>query len=58
VHAILAHPDPQQLARLGDAVVRGDLVLPVDRRFPLSDASSAQHVAEGGGVGKILLVPT
>lgn len=58
VHAILAHPDSDQLARLGDAVVRGDLVLPIERRFPLSDAATAQYVAEAGGVGKVLLVPT
>jgi NADPH:quinone reductase-like Zn-dependent oxidoreductase len=58
VHAILAHPDPKRLAQLGEAVVRGDLVLPIDRRYPLSDAQTAQQVAEAGGVGKILLVPT
>lgn len=58
VHAILAHPDPHRLAQLGEAVVRGDLILPIDRRYPLSDAQTAQQVAESGGVGKILLVPT
>lgn len=58
VHAILAHPDPNRLAQLGEAVVRGDLVLPIDRRYPLSDAQTAQQVAESGGVGKVLLVPT
>jgi NADPH:quinone reductase-like Zn-dependent oxidoreductase len=58
VHAMLAHPDPARLADLGEAVVRGQLRLPVDRRFPLSDVQSAQQVAEAGGVGKILLVPT
>lgn len=58
VHAILAHRDPKRLAEIGDAVVRGELVLPVDRRFPLSEARVAQDLAEHGGVGKILLVPT
>lgn len=57
VHAILTHPDPKRLAELGDAVVRGELILPVDRRFPLSEAPAAQDLAEAGGVGKILLVP-
>jgi NADPH:quinone reductase-like Zn-dependent oxidoreductase len=58
VHSILAHPDAERLAELGQAVVRGELRLPIDRRFPLSDVQTAQHVAEGGGVGKILLVPS
>lgn len=58
VHAMLAHPDPERLAVIGEAVVRGELLLPVERRFPLRDAASAQDLAEAGGVGKILLVPT
>jgi NADPH:quinone reductase-like Zn-dependent oxidoreductase len=58
VHAILTHPDPKRLAELGEAVVRGELVLPVDRRFPLSDVRTAQEISEQGGVGKVLLVPT
>lgn len=58
VHAIWAHRDPQTLAELGEAVVKGELRLPIDRRFPLHDARTAQDVAEGGGVGKVLLVPT
>lgn len=57
VHAMLVHPDPQRLAALGEAVVKGELVIPVDRRLPLSEASLAQDLAEAGGVGKILLVP-
>jgi len=58
VHAILAHPDAERLAELGEAVVKGELVIPVERRFPLSRARVAQHIAEGGGIGKILLVPS
>lgn len=58
VHPILAHPDPKQLAALGEAVVRGELVLPIDKRYPLSDVQTAQHVAEAGGVGKVLLLPS
>jgi NADPH:quinone reductase-like Zn-dependent oxidoreductase len=57
VHPILAHPDSEQLAELGEAVVRGELVLPIDKRYPLSDVQTAQQIAEGGGVGKVLLVP-
>jgi NADPH:quinone reductase-like Zn-dependent oxidoreductase len=58
VHAILAHPDPERLAQLGESVVKGELVLPIDRRLPLSEARTAQDLAEAGGHGKILLVPT
>lgn len=57
VHPILTHPDSQQLAALGEAVVKGELVLPIDKRYPLSDVQTAQHVAERGGVGKVLLLP-
>jgi NADPH:quinone reductase-like Zn-dependent oxidoreductase len=57
VHAILTHRDPQQLTALGEAVVKGELMLPVDRRFPLHEVRIAQDLAEAGGVGKVLLVP-
>jgi NADPH:quinone reductase-like Zn-dependent oxidoreductase len=58
VHAILAHPDAKRLTELGESIVKGELVLPVDRRFPLSEVRTAQDLAEAGGVGKVLLVPT
>jgi NADPH:quinone reductase-like Zn-dependent oxidoreductase len=58
VHAILAHPDARRLAAVARAVVSGELVLPVERRFPLSEVQIAQQVAEAGGVGKVLLVPS
>jgi NADPH:quinone reductase-like Zn-dependent oxidoreductase len=57
VHPMLVHPDPQRLAELGESVARGELVVPIKRRFPLGQAQAAQHVAEAGGVGKVLLVP-
>lgn len=57
VHAMLAHPDPLCLAGIAEAVASGDLVIPIGRQFPLSQAPAAQHVAEAGGVGKVLLVP-
>ena len=58
VHPILTHPDPGRLAELGQSVVRGELVLPIDKRYPLADVQAAQHVAEAGGVGKVLLLPS
>jgi len=57
VRTMLAHPDPTQLAEIAEAVASGQLVLPIERRFPLGQAPAAQHVAEAGGVGKVLLVP-
>jgi NADPH:quinone reductase-like Zn-dependent oxidoreductase len=57
VHAIMAHPDSKQLANIAEAAASGALVLPIERRFPLGQAPAAQHVAEAGGVGKVLLVP-
>lgn len=58
VHAMLVHPDPIRLSQLAQAVVDGELVVPTKRRFPLSQAPAAQHVAEAGGAGKVLLVPS
>lgn len=58
VRAIFTHPDSTRLAELGEAVVRGELVLPVEHRFPLHEARHGQVMAENGGVGKVLLVPT
>jgi len=58
VHPILTHPDPTRLAELGQSVVRGELVLPIDKRYSLADVQAAQHVAEAGGVGKVLLLPS
>jgi NADPH:quinone reductase-like Zn-dependent oxidoreductase len=58
VKAMLTHPDARRLSELGQAVVKGELVLPVDQRFPLHEARQGQVLAEGGGIGKVLLVPT
>ncbi|WNZ61517.1 zinc-binding dehydrogenase [Myxococcus sp. MxC21-1] len=56
VRAILSHPDSRRLTQLGQAVARGDLVIPVSKRFPLEQVKEAQKLAEQGGVGKVLLV--
>jgi NADPH:quinone reductase-like Zn-dependent oxidoreductase len=57
VHAMYTHPDAKRLAELAGAVVRGELAIPIARRFPLAQARDAHRLAEGGGVGKVLLVP-
>jgi NADPH:quinone reductase-like Zn-dependent oxidoreductase len=55
VHAFLARPDAGRLAELAAAVADGQLVIPIARRFPLTEAAEAQRLAEQGGVGKVLL---
>lgn len=57
VRAFLAHPDSKRLSELGAAVASGQLVIPIAKRFPLSEARAAQALAEGGGVAKVLLIP-
>jgi NADPH:quinone reductase-like Zn-dependent oxidoreductase len=49
-------PDGKRLAGLAKAVQAGELRLPVARRFPLAEAAEAHRFAEGGGVGKVLLI--
>jgi NADPH:quinone reductase-like Zn-dependent oxidoreductase len=57
VHAFLAHPDSRRLGELGVEVARGTLVIPIAKRFPLSEAKTAQELAQAGGIGKVLLLP-
>jgi NADPH:quinone reductase-like Zn-dependent oxidoreductase len=55
VRHVVAHPDPDRLASLMRAVADGNLVIPIARRFPLSEIREAQEVAEKGAGGKVLL---
>lgn len=48
--------DRKTLESMAEAVRDGSLVIPIGRRFPLSQAAEAQAEAEKGGAGKILLV--
>jgi NADPH:quinone reductase-like Zn-dependent oxidoreductase len=57
VKAMLTHPDSKRLRELAEAVLRGELEIPVEKTFPLAQAGQAQKLAEKGGVGKVLLVP-
>ena len=57
VHAFLAHPNSKRLGELGASVASGQLIIPIARRFPLAEASTAQALAEAGGVAKVLLMP-
>jgi NADPH:quinone reductase-like Zn-dependent oxidoreductase len=51
----MAHPDPDRLASLVHAVAEGTLVIPIAKRFPLSEIREAQELAEKGAGGKVLL---
>ncbi|RKH32780.1 NADP-dependent oxidoreductase [Corallococcus praedator] len=56
VRTFLSHPDGRRLAQLGVSVAKGELIIPISRTFPMSNAKEAQKLAEEGGVGKVLLV--
>jgi NADPH:quinone reductase-like Zn-dependent oxidoreductase len=49
--------DSAFLASMVEAVARGELAIPIDRRVPLKDAGAAHAAVEKGGIGKVLLVP-
>ena len=53
---VMAVPNPQKLRELGEDVVAGRLVIPIDRMMALEDAGKAQEAAESGGIGKVLLL--
>ena len=51
-------PNPTVLARLAEAVRKGNLRIPIAKTFKLSEAAAAQKLAEEGNVeGKIVLIP-
>jgi NADPH:quinone reductase-like Zn-dependent oxidoreductase len=56
VRTMLVHSDSERLAELAGAVVRGELELPVDGRYPLSEVRAAHELAGKHGVGKVVLV--
>jgi NADPH:quinone reductase-like Zn-dependent oxidoreductase len=55
VRHVSAHPDADRLASMVRAVGEGTLVIPIARRFPLSEIREAQELAEKGASGKVLL---
>ncbi len=50
-----AHPDPDRLAALVRAVAEGALVIPIAKRFPLTQIREAQQFAEQGAGGKVIV---
>ena len=57
VRAIHAHTDATRLGQIGAAVVRGELLIPISKRFPLAQVREAQQFAEKGAAGKVILTP-
>jgi NADPH:quinone reductase-like Zn-dependent oxidoreductase len=55
VRPILTHADPKRLAELAQAVADGKLVIPIAKRFPISEARQAHELAQRGAGGKVLL---
>lgn len=55
VRHVWARPDPERLASMVRAVAEGTLVIPIARRYPLSDIRKAHEAAEKGAGGKVLL---
>jgi NADPH:quinone reductase-like Zn-dependent oxidoreductase len=57
VHAFTAQPDAEMLARYGQAVAEGALVVPIAEKMPLGRAAAAQALAETRHPGgKVLLL--
>lgn len=57
VVAVWARPDSTRLEELGSQVARGLFSIPIARKLKLSQIREAQHLAEKGGIGKIVLTP-
>jgi len=55
VRGAMTHPDAARLAALAQAVADGKLVIPIIKRFPLSQAREAQELAEQHPGGKVIL---
>jgi NADPH:quinone reductase-like Zn-dependent oxidoreductase len=56
VRSILTHSDSKRLGELVHAVADGKLVVPIAKRFPLSEARAAMTLAARGAGGKVVLV--
>jgi len=54
---VWAQPDSARLEELGREVAQGLFSIPISKRFKLSQIREAQHLAEKGGIGKIVLTP-
>jgi NADPH:quinone reductase-like Zn-dependent oxidoreductase len=57
VRVVRTRLDSARLAKLGESAARGELVIPVAKRFSFDQVREAHRFAEGGSVGKVLLFP-
>lgn len=53
---VFAQPDAQLLLQMAEAVIKGELEIPIVERIPLKEASRAHALMERGVDGKVLLV--
>lgn len=56
VTRVSARADASKVREFADDVRDGKFLLPISRRMPLRDAAEAQALAQGGGLGKIVLL--
>jgi NADPH:quinone reductase-like Zn-dependent oxidoreductase len=56
-NALQVRSDSKRLAQLAEDVRQGDLVIPIGKRFKLSQIREAMTAAEKGDSGKVLLTP-
>jgi NADPH:quinone reductase-like Zn-dependent oxidoreductase len=57
VVSFVSKQDKDVIAFIADAVLRGRMTIPIDRRIPLREAAAGQKAVAAGGIGKVLLVP-
>jgi NADPH:quinone reductase-like Zn-dependent oxidoreductase len=55
VHEVWSVPDAHWLAQLAQEVAKGELIIPISKRFGLAEIREAQTAAEKGASGKVLL---
>jgi NADPH:quinone reductase-like Zn-dependent oxidoreductase len=53
--AVMANPDAATLGRLADDVLAGRLRVPIEKTFPLAEASDAFGAFGGGTLGKLAI---
>jgi NADPH:quinone reductase-like Zn-dependent oxidoreductase len=56
VVAMRTRPDPKRLGELAQAAAAKELIIPVERTFPLAQGAAAIRFARSGGVGKVVLL--
>jgi NADPH:quinone reductase-like Zn-dependent oxidoreductase len=55
VRKVWAHPDPERLGAMLRAIADGKLVIPIAKRFSLSEIREAHQMAQKGAPGKLVV---